>query len=1043
MSRLGGYAGPKCARRTHRRRLPSMAILVAVLACFLGPVVTIPVRPLENDGRKQREQAAFEAYLANHPYQIERSQVETSARNEDPQARFMQEYLLMIDPVEKRVPVRRLFEANRRAVEQRALSKDQAPSPAWTERGPNNVGGRTRAIMFDPNDPTHRKVWAGGVAGGLWVTNDVTDPDSPWQNVNDFWANIAISSITHDPSNPAIFYVATGEGWFNFGSLRGAGIFKSTDGGTSWAQLSSTGAGSFEQVQDIVVTNSGVVLAATSGGKGVQRSTDGGQTWVGTLAASTGGGRGADLEIGPNGTIYASIGVFAPGQLWRSSDEGVTWTLLNTGTNGFPNSGIERIEVAVAPSDASRLYAVTSTTANKIGGMYRSSDAGDTWESMPLPDDCDSSVPASDFGRGQAWYDLILAVNPGNKDDLIAGAINLFRTTTAGDEATWNQIGIWYSSASCAQIPQLHADHHAVVFRPGSQKEVVFGHDGGISYTPDVTQAPVTFVDRNKNYNVTQFYSVAQGALAGSNLMVGGTQDNGSPKLNQAGNSGELQDVTGGDGGYSHISKNGSQVAIASNQWLQWHRSTDGGVTYSYLGSLSSGGSFINPSDLDDDTHHLFFHYDNQNIGRLNNLNSNPVTFDQLGPVNGFGAPVTHIRNSEYASPGTATVFLGTRNGSIFRVENAEMGGTPVWTEINTTPLPTAAVSSIDLAGSEDRMLVTFSNYGVSSVWLTEDGGATWSDLDTGRGLPDMPIWWGIVNPANPDQIFLATEAGLWTMSGASGGAQWTASPGIPTTRVVMLEYRHADGRLLVATHGRGLWTATLSTEIDPQIAISALLEGAYEGGGSMATTTAFAQAVPTEQPFGGAEFVATPLYYTGTESVSELPEDVVDWMLVSLRTGTEPSSEVPGSEQPVLLTKDGTIVGLDENLVTFEGVGPGSYYLVLGHRNHLSVMSSQPIDLSSGYGSWDFSVGASQAYSGGEPPMADFGDGRFGLFASDASADGQVTAVDFNLFLTQTKSVTQGYTEADFNFDGQVTAIDFNLFIRNTKRAASSQVPN
>ncbi len=269
------------------------------------------------------------------------------------------------------------------------------------------------------------------------------------------------------------------------------------------------------------------------------------------------------------------------------------------------------------------------------------------------------------------------------------------------------------------------------------------------------------------------------------------------------------------------------------------------------------------------------------------------------------------------------------------------------------------------------------------------------------------------------------------------------AVAGIPTTRVVMLEYRETDGRLLAATHGRGLWTATLSNQIDPQIAISVLLEGAYTGGGSMATSNTFAGAVPTEQPYGAAEFNGTAMFYDGNQSVAQLPDDVIDWVLVSLRTGTDASSEVPGSEQSALLRTDGTVVGVDGNLITFKGIAPGSYYLVLGHRNHLSVMSSQPVNLFSGFGSWDFTSGLDQAYSTGQTAMVGLGDGRTGLFAADADADGQITALDFNRFLAQTKSVVTGYADADFNLDGQVTALDFNMFIRNTRRSASSQVPD
>ena len=951
----------------------------------------------------------------------------------------MQEYLLTIDPVERRIPSERLFDANRTAIAQRALRKGGAVG--WEERGPDNVGGRTRAIMFDPNDASGRKAWAGGVSGGLWFTNNITSPSSDWQNVNDFWANIAISAMTHDPSNTNIFYVATGEGWFNYGALRGAGIFKSSNGGASWTQLSSTTGEAFRNVQDIVVTSTGTVLATTSDGTGVQRSGNGGQTWSTVLPASTSDGRGADLEIGPDGTIYASIGVFATGQLWRSTDDGLNWTQLNNDTNGLPSSGLHRIEIAAAPSDANRVYVVTTTDSYTIGGIYRSEDQGDTWTALPLPDDCDNSMPATDFGRGQGWYNLVLAVNPTDENDLIAGAIDLFRTTDAGGAGQWTQLSVWHPWATCAGVPVVHADHHVIEYRPGSSSAVVFGHDGGISYAADINQSSVNFIERNQNYNVTQFYSVAQSGLAGSNLTIGGTQDNGTPKLNQAGLAAEIQDVTGGDGGYAHIAQAGSQVAIASNQWLQWHRSFDGGVTFSYLGGLGSGGSFINPSDIDEDANHLFFHYDELRIGRLNNINSNPVTWDPLGPAGGFGAPVTHVRNSEFAPPGKSTVFVGTRDGSIYKVEDAEVGATAVWTEINTGPLPVAAVSSIELSGSEDRLVVTFSNYGVASVWITENGGASWSDLDSGRGLPDMPVWWSLVDPTNPDKVFLATEAGLWHLPSINGGASWYADPDIPTTRVAMLKYRYADGRLVAATHGRGLWSTTLSSQISPRLALSALLEGAYDGSGEMSTTAAFAGAIPTEQPYQTEQLPGLSQSREG-ESVSVMPNDVIDWVLVSLRTGMSASTHVAGSEQAALLRRDGTIVGADENLIEFSGIAPGRYFVVLRHRNHLAVMSSQRVDFTTGFGSWDFTAGTDKAYTAGPTPMVSFGDGKTGLFAADASGDGQVTATDYNIFLAQTKTGTEGYTEGDFNLDGQVTAADFNAFLKNSSQSAGSQVP-
>jgi hypothetical protein len=578
-----------------------------------------------------------------------------------------------------------------------------------------------------------------------------------------------------------------------------------------------------------------------------------------------------------------------------------------------------------------------------------------------------------------------------------------------------------------------------VLHRPGAPNEVIFGHDGGVTYTDDVSQSPVDFVERNRNYNVTQFYSVTQSPVAEVNLMLGGTQDNGTPKLNHAGIGPEVKDVTGGDGGYAHISQNGSGIAIASNQWLQWHRSLDGGVTFSYLGRLSSGGSFINPSDLDEDANHLFFHYDENRIGRLNNVDSSPVTWDALGPTGGFGAPVTHVRNSDFAPTGKSTVFVGTRVGSIYRVDNAEVGASAVWTELNTTPLPVAAISSIELIGNEQTMLVTFSNYGVASVWRTTDGGATWQDLDTGRGLPDIPVWWVLADPANPDLLYLGTESGLWVLPGVDNGSSWYADPDVPTTRVVMLQHRTSDGRIVVATHGRGLWSTGGAEQVNPRIAIKLLLEGAYQGSGLMETSAAFAGAIPSEQPYGSLVDNSTPL----GKSSEGLPDNMIDWVVVSLRSDTSSASQLPGSLKSGHLMDDGRVLADDGSLIEFGGVAPGSYFLVVSHRNHLSVMSSQPVDLTSGTGSWDFTAGAEKVYGLGSRSLGDLGDGLHGIYAADANQDGQVTAADFNIFLAQTKAVTQGYVDADFNFDGQVTALDFNILLRNTKMAVASQVPN
>jgi hypothetical protein len=753
--------------------------------------------------------------------------------------------------------------------------------------------------------------------------------------------------------------------------------------------------------------------------------------------------RAADIEVLANGDLLASMGIRAPGQVFKSTDDGLSWTHVFGDATGTPREDrqylIERIEIATAPSDSNRAYLIAQAQNLTVEGLWRSDDGGDTWNPITKPTDCSSSV-GSDISRGQAWYDLILAVNPTDADEVYVGAINLLRSTNAG--STWSNISRSYG---CTGIPYVHPDQHAIVFRPGSDQQAVIGNDGGVYYSSNMTASSPSFLNRNRNYNVTQYYSVAQTPGSGGNLIVGGTQDNGTPKLNGAGTTNSVSDVTGGDGAYTHINQQGSGVGFASNQWLNFHYSTDGGQTFDYLGSMSSGGAFINPSDLDENTDRLFFNYSDSLIGRLNPETKPSATYSLLGPPGGMGDRASHLRASEFAPTGTSTVFIGTRSGRIFRGAGLESGGSPSWGELD--PLPPAvpgAISSIEIGSSEDSLLVTISNYGVSSVWLTLDGGSTWLDLDAGSNLPDMPVWWGMFHPDDPTRVLIGTEAGLWyTDDVMAVPVVWQADPDIPITRVVTLRYRSSDRQLLAATHGRGTWTTTVPVLTGVELAGSVLLEGPWVAGDSMSVPEAFQDSIPLLQPYGDAAFNGTAMDYDGAESVTGLPGGVVEWVLVSLRTGIGPETEVANSVRPAFVTFDGSIVGLDGGALDFPGVAPGSYHVVVRHRNHLPVMSASARSFGSGPVVIDFTSSLAVAHTSGGDAMTEVETGLWAMIAGDAGADGQITTSDFNDWLVATKAAGVGYLQADFNLDGQVTTLDFNLFLMNTKAAFSSQVPD
>ena len=219
-------------------------------------------------------------------------------------------------------------------------------------------------------------------------------------------------------------------------------------------------------------------------------------------------------------------------------------------------------------------------------------------------------------------------------------------------------------------------------------------------------------------------------------------------------------------------------------------------------------------------------------------------------------------------------------------------------------------------------------------------------------------------------------------------------------------------------------------------------LEGPYSLG-AMQARPAFTDHCPSQQPYSSPEFDGTPLDYDHPVVVLSPPDSVMDWVLVSLREDVTPESEVAASERTAFLKTNGSIVDTSGTILAFPGVAPGAYRLVVRHRNHASVMSADTLDLSDGFGSWDFTTAMTQAYSASGAPMKQLRDGRFGMFACDANVDGQITAPDFNLWIAKTTAGATGYEQADCNLDGQVTAPDFNLWIANTTAGAASQVPD
>lgn len=751
-----------------------------------------------------------------------------------PSGAYLQDWQRTKDPALGRPAPERLLpivEYIKRQQMKKSLPGDS--TNAWVERGPFDVGGRTRAIMFDPNDATAHKVWAGGVTGGLWAISDITSSGTEWENVNDFWDNLTVTCLAYDPNSTTTFYAGTGESYT--GSGRGAGIWKSTDGGTSWSQLSSTA--DFYYVNDIVVRNEGgssVVYAGVTGRyyegafhgsaqAGLQRSTDGGSSWSQVLPDIPGQSfpaAASDLEIAANNDLWVGTDVSPYGPGYRgggriySSTNGTSFSLEYSTTVG---DDYGRVELACAPSDANYVYAIIEDSS-EVKELVRTTNAGSSWSSLSMPNDADNGIPASDFSRGQAGYDLISAVHPTDRDEVIVGAIDLFRSANGG--SSWTQISKWSNNPGLHLLdcPYVHADQHQIVFRPGHNDEVVFGTDGGIFYCSDITSAATSNVTqpRNNGYNVTQFYAAAIHPGLGINYYLAGSQDNGTQRFNKSG-LGTTVEANGGDGAFCFVDANEPDTQIVSYVYNDYSISLDGGQSFSPFFS-GPGGSFINPAAYDSQLNILYSAYSSGGI--------------VVAPVGGspavLGLSLGSIASAFTVSPHTTastTLYIGTEAGSLFKLtdaDNAAVAGTDI-----SGGSFSGAISSIDLAGSEDTIAVSFFNYGVTSVWYSTDGGTSWSSRE--GNLPDMPIRWFMFHPTNRDEAIVATELGVWgTSDFTSSSPTWTPSTsGLANVRVDMLRRRESDQQVVAATFGRGLFTSDAFAEQAPVAEFIAVTEQA------------------------------------------------------------------------------------------------------------------------------------------------------------------------------------------------------------------------
>jgi len=675
----------------------------------------------------------------------------------------------------------------------------------WTWLGPGNKGGRVRAVVVHPT--TTSTLFIGSVAGGIWKT---TNSGGSWSPVDDFMTNLAVTTLVFQPGNPSVMYAGTGEGFFNFDRIRGAGIFKSVDGGTTWAQLPSTTSSNFHYVNRLAFSADGqTLLAGTS--VGIYRSTDAGVTWTNFYQiANTTRRDVVDVKFLPGSSVNAVASGFAT-NAYFTTDAGVSWV---PAAGMGPTGTFNRVEIGVAPATPATVYL-------SVDHLSQQSTSGQIWKSV---DGGQSYALVRTTGHlsSQGWYDNTIWVDPTNSDRVVAAGVNAYRST---DGFATNQ----------TQLSGIHTDFHLFVSDPGyngtTNKRVYIGNDGGVFKNDDITTGS-TFVSLNNNLGITQFYGAGGNTTSGK--IIGGTQDNSTVIYWPATGANAWTTPFGGDGGYSAADPTDVNYLYGEVQYGYVHRNTTGGSSssryiFGYSNSLGTCKAaphclsdawnktinFIPPLVLDPNNANRML-VGGRSLWRSNDVkapgdqNTGQGTGPQWAVIKAPTTGNSNINTIAVAPGNSDIVWVGHNNGDVY-VTTDGTAVNPTWTKVdgNAVALPgrTATRVVVD-PGNSNIAYASFGGFNSNNVWRTTDLGASWTQV-TGSGgtaLPAAPVYALAIHPTNTSWIYAGTEVGIF--ASVDSGATW-AVPHDGPANVSVDELFWMGTNLVAVTHGRGLFVAS------------------------------------------------------------------------------------------------------------------------------------------------------------------------------------------------------------------------------------------
>ena len=659
----------------------------------------------------------------------------------------------------------------------------------WESKGPtewvdgfgwNGGLGRVNCITFHPTDAS--TYWVGTPAGGLWKTEDYA---ASWTPLTDGMPRIGVSDMVVDYSNTDILYLLTGDG--DGGDVKSIGVLKTTDGGETWFNtgLSYTVTQSKRMYKLIMHPTDHTILFAV-GTDGILKTTNSGATWTNVLS---GVGTVYDIEFKPGSPsiMYACTN----SEFYRSTNTGASWTQI---TSGVPTNA-SRMAIGVTVFNSSYVYLLAgpSPSTGTFVGMYRSYDSGVNFSVKSTTPNILGYSSTGNDAKSQTTYDLALVISKDDESDMITGGINTWKSTDWG--ANWTNLSVWNNPPG---VNYTHADIHALEQNPLTGT-VYCGSDGGLFYSADFGE---NWYDITAGLAITQNYRIA-GYEADQNLIINGTQDNGSNKW--TGGSTMLHTV-GADGFDCMIDYNNSDILYNTTQ-SELYKSTDGGASYTNIRPAGSAGGGLIPLVMDAiSSTTIYAGY--SDIFKSTNGGS---TWTNLG-YNGTGAMAlggTSNHNRVYACADfSKTIYMSNDGGASF---------------ITRTGLPAGTVTYIAVNPSNSYdVFVTYGGYTAGrKVFRSTDAGATWTNIS--GTLPNIPInciAYESTGGTPNDALYIGTDVGVYYRDDDLG--DWIPfMNGLPATMVFDLEINETNKVIMAGTHGRGFWRSLTYGDCDNALTLN------------------------------------------------------------------------------------------------------------------------------------------------------------------------------------------------------------------------------